>query len=66
MATADVTTVSLTFCNQNYSLLTSGTPLQQNNNFKFIGSCQVICDSTACLPALSCSTQNNKITLVLP
>lgn len=47
--------LSFTFTNQNYSLLSSASPLIQNNNFKMIGSCQMVCDNVSCIQPLFCN-----------
>ncbi len=46
--------------------MTPTTPLAQNNNFNFVGTCQIICLDVNCINPLSCIIQNNQIKLTLP
>lgn len=64
--TTQTTTLSLTFTNQQYSLLSASTPLIQNSNFSFFGTCRIICSSASCITQISCEAINNQIKLVLP
>lgn len=59
------TLLTFLFTNQNYASITSSSPLLQNNNFNFIGTCQIICSASSCVNPLSCIIQNNQVLLNL-
>jgi hypothetical protein len=63
---SDQVLLTFLFTSQNYSSITPSTPLLQNSNFNFIGSCQLVCSNITCLNPLSCIIQDNQIQLLLP
>lgn len=60
------TLVTFLFTNQLYGSITAASPIVQNDNFNFVGKCQVICSSASCISPLSCNVQNNQVLLYLP
>lgn len=66
LAYNDQVVIAFFFSNQAYSSLTVSTPLLQNDNFNFVGSCSLKCSLVSCMNPLSCTIQNNQLQLVLP